>query len=1035
MKTVKQACALKEDALDFQLAQLIENIDEVIRDEEAGKRFFERTYITQNMRQLLADGMARLAGRTEVAVYHLRQAMGGGKTHLMTAFGFLARYPKLRERYVADLPYVHDFGAAAVAAFNGRNFPNEFFWGDLAKQLGYPDLFRAFWSSGPKAPGESDWLALFKEVGNRPILILLDEMPPYFNNYRTSPVGSGTVADIVTTALSTLLTAAARRNNVCVVISDLEAVYEEAANLIDHALKNARQEVDRCAKSISPVDLSSNDIYEILRKRLFDRLPDEVEIREIANAFRQRYGEAITAKTLPPGADAWADEIPATYPFHPRYKNVIALFKENREFRQTRGVLELTSRLLKSVWERSSDDVYLVGPQHFNFSIPEVREKLVEYSGMSDVIARDIWDKNGAAHAQAIDQEANGDAASQVAALLFTASMSNVPNAVRGLVQHELLQCLIAPNRETSVFRDAFERLRGVAWYLHRSEDERYYFDRQENLTKMLQTLARNAPDNKIDELIRNHFGDLFKPNAKHAYEALLIFPRLEDVAENLRGRRVLVVLEPSGEVPSSELQAFFEHTQWKNNLLVLTGRNIGLADLRMKACLLYAAERAMDRVKDNPVQREELDAKRNEYRKDFHTTLLSMFDQLIFPTQRPNQEARLECRSLECEYDPARPFSGEDQVIRTLCERPAKLILQPDQEYDLLREKILGTLWPENQDEARWVDIVEEAMKNPAMLWVPPRGLDTVLQMACKRGQWKDLGNGYVTQNPRPDPPTLQIQEQPDLGDEGFTRLRLEVANGGPNPEIHYAEDAEVSENSPTLRESSLRTRAMRVSFLVIDPTTQPPRKSEPIRWTNQINIRHEVLTEQGTRKVRLDASPSSYSDREIRYTLDGSHPQDGTRYEDEPFAIGEGEYLLRVYARIQSVEATEQFTIPRRQEGLAVKPDHPLVARGDGFKKIDGRRDVFEVFNYIRDRNITFQDIMITGGQGSSTLVLQAIGEVKLSHEQLNQLLNLISDILPTDAPIVFKFKRVECGSGREFEEFNRQFNITWKQEEVSQ
>ena len=112
MKTVKQACALKEDALDFQLAQLIENIDEVIRDEEAGKRFFERTYITQNMRQLLADGMARLAGRTEVAVYHLRQAMGGGKTHLMTAFGFLARYPKLRERYVADLPYVHDFGAA-----------------------------------------------------------------------------------------------------------------------------------------------------------------------------------------------------------------------------------------------------------------------------------------------------------------------------------------------------------------------------------------------------------------------------------------------------------------------------------------------------------------------------------------------------------------------------------------------------------------------------------------------------------------------------------------------------------------------------------------------------------------------------------------------------------------------------------------------------------------------------------------------------------------------------------------------------------
>ena len=33
-----------------------------------------------------------------------------------------------------------------------------------------------------------------------------------------------------------------------------------------------------------------------------------------------------------------ADEIEATYPFHPRLKNVIALFKENEQFKQTRGL-------------------------------------------------------------------------------------------------------------------------------------------------------------------------------------------------------------------------------------------------------------------------------------------------------------------------------------------------------------------------------------------------------------------------------------------------------------------------------------------------------------------------------------------------------------------------------------------------------------------------------------------------------------------------------------------------------------------------
>ena len=33
-----------------------------------------------------------------------------------------------------------------------------------------------------------------------------------------------------------------------------------------------------------------------------------------------------------------ADEISATYPFHPQFKNIVALFKENETYRQTRGL-------------------------------------------------------------------------------------------------------------------------------------------------------------------------------------------------------------------------------------------------------------------------------------------------------------------------------------------------------------------------------------------------------------------------------------------------------------------------------------------------------------------------------------------------------------------------------------------------------------------------------------------------------------------------------------------------------------------------
>ena len=134
----------------------------------------------------------------------------------------------------------------------------------------------------------------------------------------------------------------------------------------------------------------------------------------------------------------------ATYPFHPRLKNVVALFKENEQFKQTRGLIELVSRLLRSVWERKDNDVFLIGPQHFDLGIAEARDKLTEISGMRDVIAKDLWDFNASAHAQVIDLKTGKEAATQVGSLLLTASLSTAVNAVKGLTREEMVECLEA---------------------------------------------------------------------------------------------------------------------------------------------------------------------------------------------------------------------------------------------------------------------------------------------------------------------------------------------------------------------------------------------------------------------------------------------------------------------------------------------------------------------------------------------------------------------------------------------------------------
>ena len=203
---------------------------------------------------------------------------------------------------------------------------------------------------------------------------------------------------------------------------------------------NARQELGRQERNITPVDLAANEIYDILRKRLFKSL-DKGNIENIAAAFGRKLEEAAKSKTASRGAEAIADEITATYPFHPQLKHVIALFKENEQFKQTRGLIELVSRLLKSVWELPANDVFLIGPQHFDLSVPEVRDKLTEISGMRDVIAKDLWDAQQSAHAQVIDLQTGKEAATQVGALLLTASLSTAVNAVKGLTREEMVEC------------------------------------------------------------------------------------------------------------------------------------------------------------------------------------------------------------------------------------------------------------------------------------------------------------------------------------------------------------------------------------------------------------------------------------------------------------------------------------------------------------------------------------------------------------------------------------------------------------------
>lgn len=1030
MKTVRDACKLQPNALKIQLSDQIEQLDELIKSEGDGSAFFNKTFITEGMRDLIDVGMSRLAGQTGEAIFHLKQAMGGGKTHLLVGFGLLATNPGLRTTYCAGSSAVDAFASAQVAAFNGRNNPDHFFWGEIAQQLGKAETFNKYWTNGPKAPDEKAWLELLD--GDDPVLILLDEMPPYFQYYDTQSVGNGTVADIVTRAFANLMTAAGKKKNVCIVVSDLDAAYDTGGKLIQKALTDARNELGRQERSITPVDLSNNEIYDILRKRLFASLPDIAEIEDIADAFGRKLEEAAKSKSVNRGAEAIADEIAATYPFHPQLKNVIALFKENENFRQTRGLIELVSRLLRSVWERDANDVFLIGPQHFDLSIKEVREKLTEISGFRDVIAKDLWDKQKSAHAQVIDLQSGQESASQVGSLLLTASLSTAVNSVKGLTVEEMVECLISPLREPSDFRSAFDELEKVAWYLHHTGEGRYYFDRQENLTKLLQGLAEKAPQNQIDELIDKRLKEMFAPTRKTVYDEVLPLPKLEDVADRVRKGRVLLIVSPDSKIPPEEVQKFFDGLTRKNNLCILTGDKSAMGSIDKAARQFYATGVADKRIPDGHPQRKDLEEKQQSYEQDFNSTILNLFDKVLFPIQRSGQSAKLVHKALETARDTIKPFDGEEQIEKTLTSHPLKLILDVESDFETIRDKTQDLLWNDGQDEARWADVLERAAEKSGMFWLVPRGLETLKTIACNRGLWEDLGNGYVTKSPKKKRTSAQVTPESSPDDHGKVRLRISALNAGPAARIHYAEDSPVTEKSPVLSDAYFETMAMKLNLLVADPSGLY-ETGDPVVWSNKLVLRTEEIGSGPGRQIALYVAPRGT----IRYTTNGSEPRDGTPYTG-PFLIDDSDVLVRAFAEVDEFKdgsVKKDFRFPAiGKTGVQIDEVKPGVLVSKTGRKLDSRSKVFDGLTGAAEKKVTFENVQLTVGQGSQVIGVH-IGEIATDAGFIEAILNQVLIKFKPETPITMSFRKAHFSSGHDLKDFADKLGIELKIEDIEQ
>ena len=857
MKTLKQLCKPRQSVFDRNRRDVVLDLTDLVEDRVKPVEFFAENYLTDGMKRLLREAFRRFEGKSSQGVFVLTQAMGGGKTHNMIALGLLAKYPELRRQVMADIYEANDVGEVRVVAFTGRESDAPFgIWGAIAEQLGKKESFKDYYSP-LSAPGLTAWINLLQ---GGPKLILLDELPPYLENAKSKAIGNSDLSRVTTTALSNLLVAAGKDelSNVCVVISDLKATYEGGSQQILKALEDFRSEAGRSALTLEPVGLNTDEIYHILRKRLFEELPSEEEIWGVARGYAQAVRDAKQMDITSASPEKFAQTIKESYPFHFAIRDLYARFRENPGFQQTRGLIRLmrvvTSRLFDEKHGKA-DKLHLIHAHDLDLNDRETLAEVTQINPTLDnAISHDIA-SHGHAIAEIMDTNLGGTDAQDVCRLLLVSSLANVPDAIVGLSLSEVVSYLCAPGRDVSRLRkDVLGVLSTKAWYMHSNREGKLYFKNVQNLVAKLKTTAESYNRESSLKELRNFLANVFAPSMKDCYQEVLALPALDEI--QIKPDKVsLLIYEPytdGGLHP--DLQQFYHDLDYKNRILFLSGLRDTLETLlesaaELKAIAYIIEEMNAEKVPDNDPQRMAAQDMHDNILFQLLSAARETFTTLIYPQGDQLMKADFLMNFTNNNYN------GEKQIRETLKEKQK---FTEDISSEAFRKKCEQRLF--TQKVMPWTEIKRRAAMNTRWQWHRMDALDMLKEDLVRKDQWREDG-GHVEKPPFPQPHTdVRPQELKRDDDTGVVTLKLMPVYGDT---IYYEVGADATADSLKVSDvKNFQTDELTMSFLCVDSTGEHDT-GHPVTWHNRITIKSRVYQDGEQKMIELRAAP------EAPYTL----------------------------------------------------------------------------------------------------------------------------------------------------------------------
>jgi hypothetical protein len=1030
--TLKQLCSPSAVVNSDSLVEQVAQIEDFGSGKIDGRAFFQRNHFTQGLELLVRRGFERLAGKSEDGAFYLTQAMGGGKTHSLIAFGLLAADPTLRGEVVPKLASGAEFGTAKVVIFNGHQNPETLLWGYVADQLGRGDVMAPFWRNGAKTPGVDEWIGV---LGNEPILILLDELPSYLQMAQGEPVGGTTLGDLTIGALERLFNALPRCPRACVVVTNLkDDVYLDGSGQLRTLIENLSKHYDRNAQAITPVQQNTGEVFAIVRKRLFDVLPPADRIDEVAQAYVGALQKAKRVDTIPSTPETFIERIRETYPFHPSIRDIVARFAENRGYQKTRALIRLLRLAVRGAL-KTDNNTFLVGLQHLDFNDQGTLEEIRKINpAYTNAISRDIADR-GNALAEKIDAADGNSTASAVAKVLLMSSLSAAETPLRGLTDGELIETLVDPLLEVSEIKAALGRLQGQAWYLFQGVDLRVFFGQTANVTAEITDIAANIAEEQVDQTLREKLREVFKPRSGSLYsDQMAILPGLDEI-ELDDDRPTLIVLErPADKLPQDFVE-WWNKQDLQNRVLVLTADPNAVATLRTSARRMRAIDKVEERIKSQhgaeSQQMTELQGVKGRDAARFTSALRETFKTIVFPTR----QALRKIDDFRMEFD-RNDYSGEQQIIDTVNKR-GKFIPtdQFDAKFDNVRLDAEEFLF--DADAVQHSSLRRNAAARPAWFWLPRSGLDQLIRTAVQRGYWREKEGLVAKKWERRTRVTARLE---DFAQDPIVTGRFQV-----NVTPEDADTVYVSETGPPDPKTAQKldgrvyeTTASAAWFLGID-SKGVAATGDPCEWRAPIRVKPDVKRVSGGYKISFAAIPRGAA---IRATFDGSDPKTAAAVGAEVDAP-KGATRLRVVAEVNG-QFSQEETAPLQpgMEEPARKPldlDAPAVMTS----RFDPK-DTAAAYSAL-DRLAKIPGTRVLGGavelnglrSEGDFLTLRLGPDVPLAATDLDRVVKELATLLSAQTPTVkLRLDGIEFPTGRDLTRFcdesGEDFDqVDWKQD----